>query len=61
MSSLLPTAKHSRDLHAHKIKIIRKSRYIQQHKKSRAVAVDRKYQGSKIIGMFGMLIHSYVF
>ena len=39
-----------------------KNKYIQQHKKrSRAVAADRKYQGSKIVEMFCMLIHSYIF
>ena len=39
-----------------------KNRYIQQHeKRSRAAAADIKYQGSKIIGMFYMLMHSYIF
>ena len=36
-----------------------KNRYIQQHEKD--LKIDRKYQGSKIIGMFGMLMHSYIF
>ena len=30
-------------------------------KRFRLVAVVRKYQGSKIIGMFYMLMHSYIF
>ena len=30
-------------------------------KRFRAVAADRKYQESKIIGIFGMLINSYIF
>ena len=35
-----------------------KNRYIQQHKKrSKAVAADRKYEQSKMSGMFKLLTH----